>query len=116
MSQAISENQFLKNVDRSAYELGTLLRSLPALDSGVRTNDQRLMANAAEIHAGNGQTAVLSGIQAIGKLLMTAALNDQGEISSRTAVDLGALIEHLGVELEFLLDIECAMKQAGGSK
>jgi hypothetical protein len=111
---AVTENPHFKNVDRAPYELGYLLKNLPEGFSQYEplTPDTRLIAEAACHHADNANGTLMSGIATIGDLLVTAALNEEGEISSRYLASLGALITHLAAEAEFMQDIHDTMQAA----
>ena len=100
-------NPHIKNISRAPYELGYLLKNMPAGFSRYEpmTPESRLVADAVQNHADNASNTLLHGIEAIGQMLMTAALNEGGEISSMHLVHLGGLIEHLAVEAQFMQEI-----------
>jgi hypothetical protein len=107
-------NPHFKNVNRAPYELGNLLKKLPADFSEYEplTSDTRLMAEAALQHANNANDALMDGLATIGNILMTAALNEEGGISSRHLANLGKLIEHLAAEAELMQEINYTMLAA----
>ena len=107
-------NPHIKNISRAPYELGYLLKKMPVGFSRHEplTPEGRLLADAAQHHADNASNTLLHGIEAIGQILMTAALNEEGKISSTHLVHLGGLIEHLAVEAQVMQEIYYDMREA----
>jgi hypothetical protein len=102
-SEAHRENPYLKFTERSSYELGDLLRNLPARGrSRSMTEDDRQMAKAAAQHAANGISTLLYGLEAIGGLMVDVGMEPEYEMESGRVLGLGSLIQHLAVEVQFL--------------
>ena len=105
-----SENSYFNHIDRAPYELGHLLQRLPEHFSSrsepTPTADMQLIATAAAQHAENANDTLLRGLDALGRLIYTAADNDQGGISSQDMRSIGVLISHLAVEAEFLQETQ----------
>lgn len=96
-----ARNPHLNNVERAPYEVLSLVTKLgeTRLDRSM-TDDQRQMAEAIAQHTLNATDVILSGIDAIGRILSCAVLNEQWQPSMTNLNDLGALISHLAVEAQ----------------
>lgn len=106
-------NPHFTSIDRAPYELARLLQNLPPnFELGKLPVDQQLMAHAAVDHAANYGTAVLSGIEAIGHLLFSAATNDKWPLEQRVAADVGALLSALAVQAQYLREFTAAADSA----
>jgi hypothetical protein len=103
-SQSDSENPHLTHIDRAPYELGYLLRGLPADFASFKPASATavLMADAAATHAGNATDTLLSGLEALGNILFVAGANEENEIDKGDIASLGALIAHLAIECQFM--------------
>ncbi|MFB9242392.1 hypothetical protein IV454_16225 [Massilia antarctica] len=97
-------NPHFENRDRAPYQFGSLLRQLPShfpVDH-VMSSDERLMVAAAIKHAFNANYMLMSGIEAIGHLLFSAANSSDFPPSATVLEHLGGLIKHIAVEAQFL--------------
>lgn len=104
-----SRNPHLTRLDRSAFELGRLLKGLPENPSDLSRapKDVRLKAEAAAHHARNATGTILDGLEAIGNLTMRAAADSGvGQPEAHEIRDIAALITHLAVEAQFLRSVE----------
>jgi hypothetical protein len=108
------QNPNLKNIDRAAYELGHLLQALPHDFSGrlPATPDVLLIAEAAARHASNASDTIMSGLEAIGAYLFSAGLNTDFPVDGSHAGYMGALIQHLAVEAQFMQEKERELEYA----
>ncbi|MCY0913224.1 hypothetical protein [Massilia antarctica] len=97
-------NPYFQNIERAPYHFGSLLRQLPSHFSvdHVMSSEEREMATAAIKHAFNANYMLMSGIEAIGHLLFSAANNSEFPPSASVLEHLGGLIKHIAVEAQFL--------------
>ncbi|MET3130286.1 hypothetical protein AAKU55_000539 [Oxalobacteraceae bacterium GrIS 1.11] len=97
-------NPHLKNIGRSPYELGNLLRLLPSDFSAhsAATPEHILIADAALYHAGNSNSTLMRGLEGLGHLMYVAGDNKDHEIDSTAIANLGELLQHLAVEAQFM--------------
>lgn len=96
-------NPYFKSIERAPYELAHLLQDLPAGIKDRKLNvDQKHMLNAAIDHAANYNNSILSGIEAIGHLMFSAANNEQWPIEQRVLSDLGAFLSAMAVQAQYL--------------
>ena len=110
-----SRNPHLTRLDRSAFELGRLLKSLPENSSDLAraSKDVRLKAEAAAQHARNATGTILDGLEAIGNLTMRATADSgAGQPEAHEIRDIAALITHLAVEAQFMRRVEDDLKEA----
>ena len=107
-------NPAFKNVDRAAYELPWAMKNLPdgRMQLANLKPDELLVARAAQLHAFNALSTVLTGIEAIGHLIFSASTNDGGEVEPHHLAGLGSLIAHLGVEAQYLSETESELRVA----
>lgn len=114
------KNPYFKHINRAPYELGRLLMAMPKYLSSSKKYEPEIyqMADAAESHAANASNTLLHGLESIGNLITKTGLNEEYPIDSSDLVDLGELIRHISVELQFLRGIESDMHEVvkGGSK
>ena len=105
---SLAENPHFGNVERAPYQLGQLLTQLPPdfSRSGHITPDSRQIAEAAMRHAENAAYAVMDGLEALGQVMFVAGSNEENHVDGRTIANLGYLVKHLAVELQFLHHIE----------
>lgn len=101
---AISEH--FKFASRAPQELAHLLQEMSSsfVADRAMTPDEKSMALASSRHASNYSTAILDGLESIGHLMTSAASNADFPVSQGTVGNLGCLIYHLAVQLEFLQD------------
>ncbi|NHZ40087.1 hypothetical protein [Massilia aquatica] len=97
-------NPHFENRERAPYEFGSLLRQLPSSFPAdhVMSSDERQMVTAAIKHAFNANYMLMSGIEAIGHLLFSAANSSDFPPSATVLEHLGGLIKHIAVEAQFL--------------
>jgi hypothetical protein len=86
---------------RSAYELGTLLRNLPNTVD-LTAVDKRQQLEAAEKHAENYSEVLLDGLESLGRVMWSAAENEDWPVSQRDIGRLGTMISQLAIQLQFL--------------
>ncbi|CUI04701.1 hypothetical protein [Massilia scottii] len=105
-------------VERAPYELGYLLNKLP-VDFSSRsklTADERLIAQAASMHASNANSELMNGLEALGQVIAHAALNpDRGGLDKHQMMSLGALVKHVAVEAQFLQELDFRLSEALGA-
>jgi hypothetical protein len=103
-------NPELKNINRPAYEIPCLLQRLGVTSlSMALTSEQRQMSEAVRAHALNQQQTIASGMDSIGQLIYLAGSGNE-PVDTHHMRNLGLLISHLAIELEFLLDIDGDME------
>lgn len=113
----LAENPHFDNIERAPYELGRLLKNMPADFSSFSSasHETLLMAAAAAQHASNANDALLRGLGALGKAMCVAGNSDDFELENRDISGLGELIQHLAIEMEFLRgtadDFEFAIRE-----
>lgn len=106
-------NPHFAHIDRAPYELGHLLAKMTADFSRANplTADDRLIAEAARDHAMNGNETLMSGLEALGRIMFVAGTNDQYEVDSGHLASLGCLISHIVVEAQFLQETEWHIRE-----
>lgn len=103
-------NPHLKNIDRPAYEIPFLLQRLEVTSLSVAlTSEQRQISEAVRAHALSQQQTIASGLDSIGQLIYLAGSGKE-PVDTHHMRNLGLLISHLSIELEFLLDIDGEME------
>jgi hypothetical protein len=106
-------NPHFANIDRPAYELGHLLKKMPA-DFSRRhplTPDDRLIAEAARDHAVNANGTLIRGLAALGHVMSVAGANEHGAVDADQLKKLGDLINHIAVESQFLQEAEWRLRE-----
>jgi len=113
MHSATQTNPHFEHVARAPYELGHLLKKMPADFSRVNsiTADDRLIAEAAIDHARNANDTLMHGLEALGHLMFVAGTNDNSGIDSSDIASLGYLISHIAVESEFLQETKWSIRE-----
>ena len=115
---ANTNNTHFRNTERAPHEIADLLLALPAdfMINKKHPDEIYLMADAVERHAANAKNTLLSGLEAIGTTMFAAATNENDELDRSTIADLGCLIRHIAVEVQFLSgrEEECAGVQRKG--
>ena len=98
------KNPHFSRLNRAPYELGCFLQKLPENFSpyAPASAELVLIADAAAQHAENANTTIMSGIEAIGALMVTAAGDEEAEFGRGEIGSLGDLLRHLAVESQFL--------------
>ena len=107
------KNPYLDHIHRAPYELGYLLKRLSPDFAwhSKPVGDDLLIAKAAVRHASNANETVLSGIEAIGKMMFAVA-NSEYSVEQQHVAHLGELISHLAVESQFLQEITGSLTEA----
>lgn len=108
-------NPHFRFVERAPYELGYLLNKLPADFSSHSklTADERLIAEAASMHASNANLELMNGLEVLGQVIAHAATNpDDAGIDKDQMMSLGTLIKHLAVEAQFLQELDFRLSEA----
>lgn len=110
----VQKNPHLSHLDRAPYELGHLLSQIPSTASDLTAAplDTIQKAEAALTHAQNANTAVMCGLEALGKLVFIAGACDDHTLDRNSLADLGALISHLAVEGQFLQETQSNLRFA----
>jgi hypothetical protein len=108
----IANNPALALNGRSPYELGHLLMSLPAdfLVASKISPDAIAMADAAVTHTRIMASTVLNGLESLGEIMGLAGLDPENEIHKSSLSNLGYLIAHLAVEVQFLHETESSFQ------
>lgn len=105
-------NPHFRHEERSPYEFGTLLRSLPeSLDVATTsiTDEQHEQMLAADQHAANYTSTLLNGLESMGRTLYSAASNKVTPLSPADAAQVGTLVSELAMQLQFLDDFRAAV-------
>lgn len=105
-------NPHFRNEERSPYELGTLLRSLPdSLDIATTsiTDEQHEKMLAADQHAANYTSTLLNGLESMGRALSSAVSNQRIPLGSADVAQVGSLVSVLAMQLQFLDDFRAAV-------
>ncbi|MDQ1831947.1 hypothetical protein [Massilia scottii] len=96
-------NPHFMRIERAPYELGCLLRRLPRyLSDPALTDEQRDLASAAGDHANNYSTSLLAGLESLGRIIWSAALNDEEQVDRRDFADVGQMVATLATQLQYL--------------
>jgi hypothetical protein len=94
-----------QHIERAPFELGRLLRARPRYRSDPElTDEQRDMAAAAANHANNYSASLLSGLESLGRVLWSAALNEEQQIEFKDFAGVSQLVTSLAVQLQYLDD------------
>jgi hypothetical protein len=105
-----AKNPQIKNLDRPAYELPDLIKRLGDVSCfDPLTQEQRDMADAIQTHARNAHEVLLDGMESVGHL-MTLAGGGDVELDNHHVLNLGALLQHLAVEANYLRAAESDMR------
>ena len=107
-------NPYFNRIERAPYELGQLLLQLPDYFSAFAPMepDVLLKASAAADHARNAIDTLMHGLEALGRIMFVATVNQHHVLDVETLADLGCLIQHIAVEAQFLQETERSMKFA----
>lgn len=107
-------NPHFNRVERAPYEFGQLLRQLPDYFSAFTPMkpDVLLKASAAADHAQNANDTLMHGLEALGRIMFVATVNEHHVLDMETLADLGCLIQHIAVEAQFLQETERCMRFA----
>lgn len=94
-------------VDRAPYQIVHLLRQLPESFSAYNPIPEaaRPVAELVAQHADNANDTIMHGLAALGQVIMTAALNEDGEVTPSHLARLGDLITHLAFEAEAMQEL-----------
>jgi hypothetical protein len=105
---ALDVNPHFARIQRAPYEIGHLLKKLPVNFSAYEplAPDDRLIAEAAQQHAGNANDSLMRGLEALGEVVSMAGGNQDGEISQVLLMHLGELIAHQSVEAQFMQELD----------
>lgn len=96
-------NEVFKFPERASYELGRLLRSLPKyLHNEQLSDEQHLEIEAADLHAMNCTSTLLTGLQGLGRVMWCAARNEEFAIGEQSFGDVGLLVTEIALQLQFL--------------
>ena len=108
-----SSNPHFNHIDRAPYELGHLLKQLPANFSSASAvePDVLLIAEAAISHASNANNTVMHGIEVLGQMMFLVGTNTDYDMERGTLSDLGYLLQHLAVEAQFLQETEGSLSE-----
>ncbi len=111
---APGKNPHFERIDRAPYELGHLLKKMPADFSMFNpiTADDRLIAEAAMNHATNANDILMNGLAALGNVMFVAGANGNSKVNSDDIADIGCLIRHIAVEAQFLQETEWSIREA----
>lgn len=91
--------------ERAPYELGCLLRHLPRHLHGASLDAVQLeQIEAADKHAANTTTTLLSGLQSLGRVLWSASVNEDFPADIGDCGRVGALVSEIALQIEFLND------------
>lgn len=101
-----ASNPHFNNIGRSAYELGGLLRVLPARHTvgAPMPEETRQMTLAALGHMENTIRTLTDGMESLGELLFIAGDNGDQPLEREHLRNIGMLIKHMAVESQFLLE------------
>lgn len=101
-----ANNPHFNNIGRSAYELGGLLRVLPARHTvgAPMPEETRQMTLAALGHMENTIRTLTDGMESLGELLFIAGDNGDQPLERAHLRNIGMLIKHIAVENQFLLE------------
>lgn len=107
-----NDNPHFAHIPRAPYEIGCLLKKLPVGFSAYEplTPDSRLIAEAAQQHAGNANDRLMRGLEALGEVVSTAGGNENREVSQTSLMWLGELIAHLSVEAQFMQELDWSIR------
>lgn len=110
----LAELPVLGPVDRAPYQLTQLLRQLPENFSfhNPMPDALRPVAELVASHASNANDTIMHGLAALGQVIMTAALNEEGEVTPSHLARLGDLITHLAVEAEAMQELGWMISEA----
>lgn len=91
--------------ERAPYEFGRLLRCLPQHLHGASLDAVQLeQIEAADKHASNTTTTLLHGLQSLGRVLWSSAVNEDFPAHVDDCGRIGMLVSEIALQLEFLSD------------
>ena len=94
-----------RNSERAAYELGDLLRHIPAQLHGASINAEMLeRIQAADAHAMNSTVILLDGLQSLGRVLYSAGNSEESAPDITDCGRVGMLVTEIALQLEFMND------------
>ena len=94
-----------RNSERAAYELGDLLRHIPAQLHGTSLSAEKLeQVQAADTHAMNSTVILLDGLQSLGRVIYSACLSEDAAPDVADCARLGMLVTEIALQLEFMND------------
>jgi hypothetical protein len=94
-----------QNSERAAYELGDLLRHIPAQLHGASMSAEILeRIQAADTHAMNSTVILLDGLQSMGRVMYSACLSEAGAPDIADCARVGMLATEIALQLEFMND------------
>lgn len=94
-----------RNSERAAYELGDLIRQIPAHLHGASLSAEKLeQVQAADTHAMNSAVILLDGLQSLGRVMYSACLSEAGAPDIADCARVGMLITEIALQLEFMND------------
>lgn len=108
-------NPHFRFVERAPYELGYLLNRLPPDFSSHSklTAEERLIAEAASMHASNANLELMNGLEVLGQVIAHAATNpEDAGFDKHQMMSLGTLIKHIAVEVQFLHELDYRLSGA----
>ena len=92
-----------QNRERASFELGRLLRSLPAYLHDAPLNIEQLEEiKAADQHAANARGILLDGLQSLGRVLWSAGVNEEFPAEVGDCARVGALVTEIALQIELL--------------
>jgi hypothetical protein len=111
-SAETSNNPHFSHCERAPYELGHLLKKMPANFSGSDslTADDRLIAEAARSHAINASDTLMQGLEALGQFMFATDANGGYSAGKGQLASLGCLISHIAIEMQFLSEVEYSIR------
>jgi len=91
--------------ERAAYELGDMLRNLPAQLHGASLNAEKLeQVQAADRHAMNSTVILLDGLQSLGRVMYSACLSEATAPDVADYGRIGMMVTEIALQLEFMND------------
>lgn len=102
------ENPHFGQVERAPHEFFRLMREIPEdfFPHHPCSHHTYQMVQAAGDHACNMRAGLLRGLEALGTVVWSAANNDEQDVMPMVLGDIGALINHMAVTLQYVCEFE----------
>jgi hypothetical protein len=101
-------NPHFGQVERAPYEFFRLMREMPEDFSSTHpcSHHTYQKVQAAGDHAYNMRAELLRGLEALGTVMWSAANNDEQDVMPMVLGDIGTLINHMAVTLQYVCEFE----------
>jgi len=94
-----------QRTERAPYEFARLIRGLPQYLHGAPLDAELIeQIEAADKHASNSTLTLLDGLQALGRVLWSAGVNEDSPPDVNDCARIGTLVTEIALQLDFMND------------